>query len=104
MGWIIYVISRFGPYLGMQGDIDALLACTTTQEQTEIYKNRLRYKIFGLLRLMDNSFCLWLFNGVPQAQLNMILAEGTLSEYVERVFDQVPYARHVTWAPPTHPY
>ena len=93
MGWIIYTITRFGPYLGMQGDIDALLACSTTHEQEAIYNNRLRHKIFALLRLMDNRFCLWLFNGVPKAQLDMILAEGTLSQYVERVFDQVRQSR-----------
>ena len=93
MGWIIYTITRFGPYLGMQGDIDALLAARNTHEQSEIFKSRLRYKIMALLRLMDNRLCLWLFNGVPKNQLAMILEAGTLSQYVERVFDQVSGAK-----------
>jgi len=88
MGWLIYLIKYLGPVFRMDQDVKDLLEAGSTEKQGEIWDTKLRWKILAFTRLMDNPAALWVFNGVPQNQLNMLRSEGTLVQYNERVFDQ----------------
>jgi len=89
MGWIVYLLCEVGRYVGLQRDIDALLRCSSTTEQVQIWEQGLRHKLSALMRFLDNRLCLWFLNGVPAAQAKLLEDEGGARRYVERVFDQV---------------
>ena len=89
MGWIVYLLCEVGRYVGLQRDIDALLRCSSTTEQVQVWERGLRRKLSALMRLLDNRLCLWFLNGVPAAQAKLLEEEGGARRYVERVFDQV---------------
>lgn len=89
MGWLVYAIQKLGPIMGFDQDVKNLLECGDLDQQWTIWNTRLRWKIMGFSRLMDNPIALWMFNGVPKNQMDMLRAEGSLVDYNARVFDQV---------------
>lgn len=88
MGWNVFGM-RILARMGWHDELQALLDADTLEEQKAIWENRIRWKLVNLFKLVDNRFWLWLFNGVPKNQMNLILEETTIYDFLCRVFDQV---------------
>jgi len=87
MGWNVFLMKILSKF-GLQGSFEALLKADTLEEQTAIWDSQVRWKLSAVSKLVDNPYWLWMFNGVPKNQLDMILEETTIHGYLCRVFDQ----------------
>lgn len=91
-GWALRLADVAFYVTGRSGDVKKLISASTRAEQVQIYSTRIRPVILNpLMKLMLASpfFC-WNALGVPKNQLNCLLADGSIEDFICATLDPVP--------------
>ncbi|KIK03500.1 hypothetical protein K443DRAFT_676678 [Laccaria amethystina LaAM-08-1] len=74
---------------GVTKDVQALCDCDTLEDQTRIWREKLRPVLLNpiVVALLKSPVFCWNALGVPLNQRNMILEEGTFYDYVHNTLD-----------------
>lgn len=78
--------------LGKSRDVIRLCNANTVSEQEQIWRGSLRplfVNRFTAFLLSGRTFC-WRALGVPMNQLRMLLAEGSITQYIKDTLDPIP--------------
>ncbi|KAJ1565700.1 hypothetical protein HK096_000037 [Nowakowskiella sp. JEL0078] len=77
--------------LRLRGAVERMCNCDTIKEQVKIWREEVRPHILSkwLIRLLNNDRFLWGALGVPPAQMQMLLEEGSAHEYVVNTMDPI---------------
>ncbi|KAJ1555017.1 hypothetical protein HK096_010241 [Nowakowskiella sp. JEL0078] len=77
--------------LRLRGSVEKLCNSDTIEEQVKIWREEIRPHLLSkwLIRLLNNDRFLWGALGVPPAQMQMLLEEGSAHEYVVNTMDPI---------------
>ncbi|KAI8912731.1 hypothetical protein EDD86DRAFT_202137 [Gorgonomyces haynaldii] len=76
---------------GLRPVVERMCSASTIEEQVKIWNNELRPHFLSkwLIRILNNDRFLWGALGVPPAQMQMLLQEGSAQEYMINTLDPV---------------
>ncbi|KAI8924832.1 hypothetical protein BC831DRAFT_463375 [Entophlyctis helioformis] len=82
---------------GLRPVVERMCNASTIEEQNKIWLNELRPEFLSkwLIRILNNDRFLWGALGVPPAQMQMLLQEGSAHEYCVNTLDPVVASTHL---------
>ncbi|KNC96236.1 uncharacterized protein SPPG_08390 [Spizellomyces punctatus DAOM BR117] len=82
---------------GLRDAVRRMCSAVTLDEQKQIWKEEIRPHFLStwLITLLNNDRFLWGALGVPPAQMQMLIEEGTAYEYIVNTFDPVIENTHL---------
>ncbi|KAJ3075165.1 hypothetical protein HDU98_009002 [Podochytrium sp. JEL0797] len=82
---------------GLQGAVERMCGADSIEEQNEIWHKEIRPHFLSkwLIMLLNNDRFLWGALGVPPAQMQMLLEEGSAYDYVVNTLDPIIKASHL---------
>ncbi|KAJ9102622.1 hypothetical protein QFC19_004731 [Naganishia cerealis] len=91
-GWAIRLARVAFALAGVSKDVKKMISCNTTAEQDAIWKKKLRPILLNpVMRLiLGSGFFCWNALGVPRNQLNCLLEDGDIAEFISATLDPVP--------------
>ncbi|KAI9009269.1 hypothetical protein DFJ74DRAFT_687526 [Hyaloraphidium curvatum] len=75
----------------IEKDVRAMCETTSLEEQIRIWEERVRPTILSqfLIKILNNEKFHWMALGVPPKQMDMILNEGTVYDYIANTLDPI---------------
>lgn len=91
-GWAVRLGKVAFSLAGVSGDVKKLINASTTTEQKRIYDTRLKPVLLNpvMKLILASPFFCWNALGVPKNQLNCLLADGSIEDFICATLDPVP--------------
>ncbi|KAJ9127655.1 hypothetical protein QFC24_001065 [Naganishia onofrii] len=91
-GWALRLARVAFALAGVSKDVKKMIACDTTAEQDAIWKKKLRPIMLNpvMKLILGSGFFCWNALGVPRNQLNCLLQDGDIADFISATLDPVP--------------
>lgn len=96
-GWAIGLARVAFAVAGVSKDVKKMVTANSIAEQDLIWKKKLRPIMLNpiMKAILGSGFFCWNALGVPRNQLNCLLEDGDIADFIAATFDPVPALAHM---------